>query len=336
MEWTQEYTAHDAGIDREHQVLFGLVDRLHQAMLKGQGTEVLGMLLAELTKFVGNHFANEEKIMAAMRYPEMLAHVQQHDQIRRRMEGVAARFERGETAITIELMLFLSDWLSNHTMVTDRRLGDYIQLERKFTAYVERLLSGDHRGCRVIVKDLLAEEISFRDLYVGLFQRAMYRTGELWMMNKISVATEHLATTITLSMMALVHPTTLLNSPRNGKRAVVTCVGSELHQLGAQMVSDTFEFLGWDSFFLGGNTPVESLLELLGEKHPEVLCLSVSLSRHIARFKETVKKTRSRFPGLEILAGGQAFGQGGAEVNGDPQVRYLRSLDELEAWIANC
>jgi methanogenic corrinoid protein MtbC1 len=156
------------------------------------------------------------------------------------------------------------------------------------------------------------------------------------MMNKISVATEHLATTITLSMMALVHPTTLLNSPRNGKRAVVTCVGSELHQLGAQMVSDTFEFLGWDSFFLGGNTPVESLLELLGEKHPEVLCLSVSLSRHIARFKETVKKTRSRFPGLEILAGGQAFGQGGAEVNGDPQVRYLRSLDELEAWIANC
>ena len=162
----------------------------------------------------------------------------------------------------------------------------------------------------------------------------MYRSGELWATNKISVATEHLATTITLSMMALVHPT-LLDSPRNGKRAVVTCVDTELHQLGAQMVSDTFEFLGWDSSFLGANTPVEDLLVFLQEKQPDALCLSVCLSSNIPRFKATVKKTRARFPGLEILAGGQAFLQSRAEVNGDPHVRYLRSLDELEAWIVN-
>jgi len=334
LEWTPEFAVHVPEIDRDHQFEFGLVNRLHEAMLAGQGTEILGTILAELTKFTRNHFANEEKMMAATRYPEMLAHVQQHDQIRRRVTEVEARFERGETAITIELMLFLSDWLRNHTMVTDRRLGDYIQVEQSFTPYMDRLLLGDRRGCRVIVQGLLAEGISFRDLYVNLFQRAMYRTGELWMRNQIPVATEHLATSVTLDMMTLVHPT-LLDSPRKGRSAVVTCVGSELHEMGAHMVADTFELHGWDSYFLGANTPVKGLLELLDDKQPNVLCLSVSLSSHTGRFKETVKKTRARFPGLDILAGGQAFLQRRAEVNGDPHLRCLLSLDELEAWIAS-
>jgi methanogenic corrinoid protein MtbC1 len=160
----------------------------------------------------------------------------------------------------------------------------------------------------------------------------MYETGELWMKKKISVATEHLATTITMSMMAQARPT-VLDSPRNGKKAVVTCVGGELHQLGGQMVSDTLDFLGWDSFFLGANTPVEGLLEMVGEKQPDVLALSVSLSNHVGQFKETVERTRAMFPSLEILAGGQAFLRDQLEPVHAPHLQYLRTLDELETWI---
>ena len=134
MEWTPEYSVHDAEIDREHQFLFGIVNRLHVAMLAGQGAETLGTLLAELAKYTIYHFANEEKTMVAAHYPEMLAHVEQHEGLRRRVSEVKVRFERGEIAITIELMLFLSDWLRNHTMVTDRRLGDYIRGEQKSNA----------------------------------------------------------------------------------------------------------------------------------------------------------------------------------------------------------
>jgi methanogenic corrinoid protein MtbC1 len=161
----------------------------------------------------------------------------------------------------------------------------------------------------------------------------MYHTGDLWMTNKISVATEHLITAITLSMMTLVQPI-LPDSPRNGRKVVVTCVGGELHQIGGKMVSDTFEFLGWDSYFLSANTPIEGLMELIEEKQPEVLCLSVSLSSHIGNFNETVERTRTRFPGLDILAGGQAFTHNMTESNRDPHLQFLHSLVELEAWAA--
>jgi hemerythrin-like metal-binding protein len=333
LEWTPEYTVHDAEIDQEHKVEFGLVNRLHEAMLLGRGAKILETLLAELMKFTLDHFANEEKLMAAVHYPDKQAHVQQHDRIRRRLTEVNARFARGETAITVELMMFLSDWLKNHTMIADRRLGNYVQVEQIFPAYLERLLQCDQRGCGHIVQRLLAEGISFENLYVDLFQRAMYHTGDLWMKNRISVATEHLITAITLNMMTLVHPV-LVDSPRSGKKAVVTCVGSELHQIGAQMVSDTLELHGWNSYFLGANTPVEDLLELIDEKQPEVLCLSVSLTSHIGQFKETVEKTRARFPQLDILAGGQAFLHNPEEFNSDPHLSYLRSLYELQTRIA--
>jgi len=74
MEWTPEYSVHDAEIDREHQFLFGIVNRLHVAMLAGQGAETLGTLLAELAKYTIYHFANEEKTMVTAHYPEMFAH----------------------------------------------------------------------------------------------------------------------------------------------------------------------------------------------------------------------------------------------------------------------
>jgi len=76
-------------------------------------------------------------------------------------------------------------------------------------------------------------------------------------------------------------------------------------------------------------------LEMLGEKQPDVLCFSVSLSSHISQFNETVEKVRTRFPDLSILAGGQAFLHNTAEVNSDPRLSYLRSLYDLEAWIAS-
>jgi hemerythrin-like metal-binding protein len=334
LEWTREYTVHDAAIDHEHQILYDMVDRYHEAMLGGQGKKVVGKFLTELTKFTLNHFSNEEKLMAATNYPKIKEHILQHDRIRRMSTEVQERIKHGETAITIELLQFLSNWLKNHTMVTDRQMGDYVQVEQIYAAYLERLLQGDKRGCGRIVQRLLTEGISFENLYVDLLQKAMYHTGDLWMKNRISVATEHLITATTLSMMTLVHPL-LLDAPRNGKKAVVTCVGGELHQVGGKMVSDMFELHGWDSYFLGADTPVEGLLDLIGEKQPDVLCLSVSLSIHVNQLEETVEKTRARFSELNILVGGQAFLHNTEEFNSDPRLSYLRSLYDLDAWIAS-
>ena len=37
LEWTPEFAVHVPEIDRDHQFQFGLANRLHEAMLAGQG-----------------------------------------------------------------------------------------------------------------------------------------------------------------------------------------------------------------------------------------------------------------------------------------------------------
>ena len=48
----------------------------------------------------------------------------------------------------------------------------------------------------------------------------------------------------------------IFGQKRRGKRVLVACVGSELHEIGARMVADLFEYQGWDSIYLGAAVPV--------------------------------------------------------------------------------
>jgi hemerythrin-like metal-binding protein len=126
LEWTPEYAVHVGEIDREHQSLFAAINHLHEAMLAGHGADILGTLLADLDRYVQTHFAHEEQLMVDSRYPGLQAHVQQHEALQRRAKTLLTRFEHGEVTMTIELTLLLSEWLRQHTMTTDRRLGEYL------------------------------------------------------------------------------------------------------------------------------------------------------------------------------------------------------------------
>jgi hemerythrin-like metal-binding protein len=114
LEWTPQYAVHVVTND------------LHQAMLVGKGSEILASLLGQMTHYTFYHFAHEEELMAAACYPQMPAHINEHDELREAAKRFVERFERGEIAMTIELTLFLSRWIRRHTMTTDRRMGEYL------------------------------------------------------------------------------------------------------------------------------------------------------------------------------------------------------------------
>lgn len=113
-----------------------------------------------------------------------------------------------------------------------------------YKTYLTALLSGDKALCVRIVKELLDKDYHVREIYVSIFQQALYRIGELWEQNKISVATEHIASSITESLMTLVYPK-LFSEKHIDRNAVIACVANEYHQIGAKMVADIFELHGW-------------------------------------------------------------------------------------------
>jgi methanogenic corrinoid protein MtbC1 len=159
--------------------------------------------------------------------------------------------------------------------------------------------------------------------------------GELWEHNKISVAREHLATSLTESLMTQVYPL-LFNDITNPKgMAIISCTANELHQIGGKMVADLLELNGWDTHFLGANTPAEHLIAHVDEIKPDLLGLSLSIYSRLTEFTKTIEAVRHHYPQLDILAGGQAFLWGGKEVlDRYPSTTYIPSLSALETELS--
>jgi methanogenic corrinoid protein MtbC1 len=180
---------------------------------------------------------------------------------------------------------------------------------------------------------LVKTNISIEDIYTQLFQRSLYQVGEYWELNKISVATEHMATAITENLMIRLQPK-IFSTQRTGKKAVIACVANEYHQVGAKMVADIFEMNGWDGYFIGANTPLTELIRFLESKNPDLLALSLSIYYNLPELKNTVAKIRERFPDMPIMVGGQAFRWGGTEITNEfSNIEYLYGVEDLRKFI---
>ena len=202
--------------------------------------------------------------------------------------------------------------------------------ESLYHSYLRHLLAGEKLACKELVTTVLERDADLKELYEDLFQRSLYQVGELWESNKISVAVEHLATAITEQLLHLAYPK-IFTAAHYGKKAVISCVANEYHQVGAKMVADIFEMNGWDGYFLGANTPIGDLMQLIEDSSPDMLGLSLSIYFNTARLFAVIEVVRGAYPQLEILVGGQAFRWGGEQsLDRYPHVRYIESLQQLE------
>lgn len=78
----------------------------------------------------------------------------------------------------------------------------------------------------------------------------MYEVGNLWERGEISVAEEHLASSIISRIMSTIYSKFITFENTRGK-AVVTATANEFHKLGSRIVADSLEMNGWDVNHLG-------------------------------------------------------------------------------------
>lgn len=205
--------------------------------------------------------------------------------------------------------------------------------EDVYNNYFDYLICGNKRGCSQIVEGLMENNCSVENIYAGLFQRSLYQVGEYWEQNLISVATEHMVTAITESLMISMQPK-IFNTERVGKKAVIASVAGEFHQVGAKMVADVFEMNGWDGHFLGGNTPEMELIRFIDETKPDVIGLSLTLYFNLPALLSEVEKIKHYFPETPLIVGGQAFkySSGKEAVKPFKETHYLSSMHSLERF----
>ena len=205
--------------------------------------------------------------------------------------------------------------------------------DEDYHRYLSALIQGDRWECVQILDGENREDRAIIPFYEGLFQRSLYRVGELWEMNRISVATEHMATSITEGFMNQLFAR-MISPHRRGKKVIVASAENEMHQVGAKMAADVFEMHGWDSLYLGANTPTLELVRFIDDVEPDLVGISLSVYFHMGDLEGMLNALQKRFPNLPVLIGGQAFRHGGENVvDPYPDAIHIASLGELKRFI---
>jgi methanogenic corrinoid protein MtbC1 len=173
--------------------------------------------------------------------------------------------------------------------------------------FLQAILAGQRHGAVRIAREALDNGLTLPDLYVDVFQAALYEVGARWEANRLTVAQEHIATAITQYVMAQIYQAPGDRTDERGS-IVLTGVEGELHTVGAVMVGDLLELSGWRVRFLGSNLPTTSIVSAIRETSPTHVAISATMLFNVSAVRQLITAIRAEFSDrVKVLVGGSAF-----------------------------
>jgi len=172
-------------------------------------------------------------------------------------------------------------------------------------SFVSAVLAGDHRECLSLAKGAVVNGDSLDGFLDQVIEPALYHVGELWERNEILVAEEHLASGITLRMLASLLEPVAADLPPLGK-VVMTTAPYERHEIGARIISDLLSREGWDVDCLGANTPAVDLARHAVSVEADVIGISIGVPSSLDTAQHAISLIRQE-PSLhsaKIVVGG--------------------------------
>jgi hemerythrin len=124
MKWSDNLSVQIQEIDQQHQKLIQLINNLHEAMLQKQGKQAVEKTIDELAAYTVYHFSTEEKYMQNFRYPGYLSHKKEHDSFVHQVDVFQKDYMAGKLGLSLEIMNFLRDWVTNHIQVSDKKYSE--------------------------------------------------------------------------------------------------------------------------------------------------------------------------------------------------------------------
>ncbi len=185
--------------------------------------------------------------------------------------------------------------------------GDY-QLRPLAEAFTNALLAGDRRQASRLILEAADRGEPLRRIYLDVFQRSQRELGRLWQLNRITVAQEHFCTAATQLVISQLYPR-LFTGRQSGPTLVATCVQGNLHELGIRTVADFFELEGWQTHYLGANTPHDAVAATVLERGADVLAISATLISQVAEVEALIAAVRDSMGTdvVRVLVGGAQF-----------------------------
>ena len=117
--------------DTQHRQLIDLMEKLSDADSKEAESKMFTYTTAFLAMYVTHHFNLEAQYMKAYEYPDLESHLEEHQ----KYIDLVKQFRKDHTSFSVEGALFLEknilEWILNHIMENDQKLGAFIRGEER-------------------------------------------------------------------------------------------------------------------------------------------------------------------------------------------------------------
>jgi len=182
--------------------------------------------------------------------------------------------------------------------VRPKRSADWV------SRLVARLLEGDEAGAWGVVEGALVSGTAPAEVYTEVLGPALFIVGEKWHEGVITVAQEHLATSVALRIIGRMGPR-FARKGRTKGTVVVTTPPAERHMIPSLMLSDFLRGAGLEVIDLGADVPVDALSEILvGVDNLVAVCVSSTRSGAERAIRRVVKTVRKAVPDVPVFVGG--------------------------------
>lgn len=125
--WNDSLSVYNSEIDEQHKVLIDALNSIYQVVeSSSKDPQVLEKVINTLIDYTHFHFETEESKMEQFVFQELAIHKRQHEFFKKKILEIKEKFDNGEVYLKLELLFYLKDWLTNHIMRDDKRLGDFL------------------------------------------------------------------------------------------------------------------------------------------------------------------------------------------------------------------
>ena len=129
IEWCDDkFSVSHPEMDEQHKHWILIINTLHDALL-GKGTDISSEeVIQQMIDYTKYHFAEEELLMQAARYPQYEQHKNMHDFFVTKVERLMAKAKAGNTILRSQAMSFLVGWFEDHILDHDMSYAEYVKV----------------------------------------------------------------------------------------------------------------------------------------------------------------------------------------------------------------
>jgi hemerythrin-like metal-binding protein len=124
IQWEPKYSVHVPIIDTQHRKLFDIVNGLIEDL--ESGAEDLLPPIRDMVDYLATHFHQEDIVMMEAQFPGYMKHKDDHQRFIRKVEDFLRAYQEGDKDLGTKMVLFMKDWLYNHTTKMDMLYADHL------------------------------------------------------------------------------------------------------------------------------------------------------------------------------------------------------------------